>query len=104
MNERNVNALSGIVGKVLRYYGLEGPNGPRGMSWWEEEGFRDIAKSLASEGVLGPASEVLSNVQLGAVWDKGVDGSGENCCSGVHFDELKVPDMAAELERIAKGG
>ena len=72
MNERNVAALKAACEGLPLYYGSD---------------FREMAEYLASRGVLGPASEVLTD---------------EECCMELN-DSISAQIICERLERIAKG-
>ena len=75
MNERNVAALKAACEGLPLYYGSD---------------FREMAEYLASRGVLGPASEVLTDPLCVPL-------------PGGQVMEFYAPGIDLVLERIAKG-
>jgi hypothetical protein len=87
MNQRNVEALHKAISDVMSEVVFDGE---------ESKPYR-MARELASRGVLGPASEVLTNEEAERVWN----ASGDSINWEYTFTDLE--EFTQGLESIAKG-
>ena len=88
MNQRNVEALIRVYREVMDELGLRGATAIT---------VGDTAEALASRGVLGPASEVLTTDDVTEVLTRVEVGSDGEVWETLHGE------MGPALERIAKG-